>query len=495
MRARGTRSVHHSNSTQNEITPSPSESDGGFITSLQNRILQIQTVLRDTQILPSFSSSSSSSSEQRGSSGGEQHETLPPPTPVHPSRSSHHHYQDEEEYSSQEQQPNGFLLSHGQFISLSSSSSSDQDEFYSSDESALLIDYSGSSDVGLTEADLLAADAAPTTTTTTTTNTHDENDTDQESSDDSLSAWFGNGAGASIELDSLGLWFEKSLPYLMLLLILFVYNHRMGIIVFFWNYAVLHHARRAIEKQERHREDTGFEIDRQQLMLVMGIIMLLFVHICTTYLVFADERLWRSLLLLLPSYSDAHFFWGSLWIVLINGLMIRSGILILRALCLLANAAARISRQGKFLSLLDSLFFTYLQIFPIPVWFNFFLSDEHASKTFSCILAGLYLAFKLTNTIIPSIKRLLFTLQAFLFNTLPYGNYANEEDLEKAGDMCAICQEKMISPVKLSCAHVFCEQCISAWLQRERTCPLCRAIVSSSPTLPKPIEQSVFLVW
>lgn len=34
----------------------------------------------------------------------------------------------------------------------------------------------------------------------------------------------------------------------------------------------------------------------------------------------------------------------------------------------------------------------------------------------------------------------------------------------EAGDMCAICQEKMQAPVLLRCKHIFCEDCVSEWL-------------------------------
>ena len=35
----------------------------------------------------------------------------------------------------------------------------------------------------------------------------------------------------------------------------------------------------------------------------------------------------------------------------------------------------------------------------------------------------------------------------------------------------------MTSPLRLSCRHVFCEDCVSEWFEREPTCPLCRAVI------------------
>ncbi|CAL5343170.1 unnamed protein product [Camellia sinensis] len=34
-----------------------------------------------------------------------------------------------------------------------------------------------------------------------------------------------------------------------------------------------------------------------------------------------------------------------------------------------------------------------------------------------------------------------------------------------AGDLCAICQEKMHAPILLRCKHIFCEDCVSEWFE------------------------------
>jgi hypothetical protein len=50
---------------------------------------------------------------------------------------------------------------------------------------------------------------------------------------------------------------------------------------------------------------------------------------------------------------------------------------------------------------------------------------------------------------------------------------------DSADERCSICHDDLNRAVILSCKHVFCEECVCEWLERERTCPLCRAVVSS----------------
>lgn len=40
-------------------------------------------------------------------------------------------------------------------------------------------------------------------------------------------------------------------------------------------------------------------------------------------------------------------------------------------------------------------------------------------------------------------------------------------------------QEAMTKPLQLACDHTFCEACITEWLEREPTCPMCRSKVKA----------------
>lgn len=75
------------------------------------------------------------------------------------------------------------------------------------------------------------------------------------------------------------------------------------------------------------------------------------------------------------------------------------------------------------------------------------------------------------------VQTFIAALKALSRREVQYGSYATVEEVAAAGDLCAICQEKMHAPILLSCKHIFCEDCASEWFERERTCPLCRAVV------------------
>jgi len=73
-------------------------------------------------------------------------------------------------------------------------------------------------------------------------------------------------------------------------------------------------------------------------------------------------------------------------------------------------------------------------------------------------------------------RRIYILVRSFITLGLDYGIYVSKEEIIEAGSPdCSICYEMMQSPVKLSCSHMFCEECVMEWFDRERSCPLCRA--------------------
>nr|XP_018627651.1 ERAD-associated E3 ubiquitin-protein ligase HRD1B-like isoform X2 [Nicotiana tomentosiformis] len=54
---------------------------------------------------------------------------------------------------------------------------------------------------------------------------------------------------------------------------------------------------------------------------------------------------------------------------------------------------------------------------------------------------------------------------------------ATPEELDVSDATCIICREEMTTAKKLICGHLFHVHCLRSWLERQHTCPTCRALV------------------
>ncbi|XP_047317684.1 ERAD-associated E3 ubiquitin-protein ligase HRD1B-like [Impatiens glandulifera] len=57
---------------------------------------------------------------------------------------------------------------------------------------------------------------------------------------------------------------------------------------------------------------------------------------------------------------------------------------------------------------------------------------------------------------------------------------ATPEELNMSDVTCIICREEMTTAKKLVCGHMFHVHCLRSWLERQQTCPTCRALVVPS---------------
>ncbi|KAJ6805195.1 uncharacterized protein M6B38_178665 [Iris pallida] len=61
---------------------------------------------------------------------------------------------------------------------------------------------------------------------------------------------------------------------------------------------------------------------------------------------------------------------------------------------------------------------------------------------------------------------------------------ATSEELNATDATCIICREEMVTAKKLLCGHFFHVHCLRSWLERQNTCPTCRALVVPSENGP-----------
>ncbi|KAJ4788285.1 RING finger protein 145 [Rhynchospora pubera] len=264
-------------------------------------------------------------------------------------------------------------------------------------------------------------------------------------------------------------WIEQILPFSLLLLVVFIRQHLQGFFVTIWVAAIMFKSNDILKKQ------TALKGERK-VSVLMGITILFTVHVFGIYWWYRKEDLSKPLIMIPPEHIPP--FWHAIFIIMVNDIMVRQAAMAVKCLLLMyyKNSRGRnYRRQGQMLTLVEYLLLLYRALLPTPVWYRFFLNKEYGSL-FSSLTTGLYLTFKLTS-VVEKVQSFLTALKALSRKEVHYGSYATAEQVLAVGDMCAICQEKMHAPVLLRCKHIFCEDCVSEWFERERTCPLCRALV------------------
>ncbi|XVF24287.1 hypothetical protein REPUB_Repub13aG0114600 [Reevesia pubescens] len=267
-------------------------------------------------------------------------------------------------------------------------------------------------------------------------------------------------------------WFEHILPLSLLLLLVFIRQHLLGFVVMMWMTIVMFKSNEILQKQ------TALKGERKNAVLITYSVIFM-LHVISFYWWYQNDDLLYPLLMLPPKTIPP--FRHAIFIILVNDTMVRQTVMAFKCVLLIyyKNGRGRnFRRQGQVLTLVEYTLLLYRALLPTPVWYRFFLNKDYGSL-FSSLTTGLYLTFKLTS-VIEKVQSFYAAIKALSRKEVHYGSYATLEQVNEAGDLCAICQEKMQAPILLCCKHIFCEDCVSEWFERERTCPLCRAVVKSA---------------
>ncbi|RDX99687.1 RING finger and transmembrane domain-containing protein 1, partial [Mucuna pruriens] len=331
----------------------------------------------------------------------------------------------------------------------------------------------------------------------------------------------GDGAGRDssyqrYDIQHAARWIEQVLPFSLLLLVVFIRQHLQGafkapffdervFVVFvagffvtIWIAAVLFKSNDILRKQTALKvwwfmlvlcggmrfvvllvyEKFVLFVDsgERKIPILIGISFGFALHVVGVYWWYQNDDLVYPLIMLPP--RDIPPFWHAIFIIMVNDTLVRQAAMVFKCILLMyyKNSRGRNYRkQGQMLTLIEYLLLLYRALLPTPVWYRFFLNKEYGSL-FSSLMTGLYLTFKLTS-VVEKVQSFFAAVKALSRKEMHYGAYATSEQVNAAGDLCAICQEKMHAPILLRCKHIFCEDCVSEWFERERTCPLCRALV------------------
>ncbi|GAM29008.1 hypothetical protein SAMD00019534_121840, partial [Acytostelium subglobosum LB1] len=280
------------------------------------------------------------------------------------------------------------------------------------------------------------------------------------------------GSSTRLDMHYVIKWLEQSYPFMIILLVIFLYKHRQGILMFLWQQAVFTQANQALKTQVALQ-------DKRNVGVLSWLIVILSSNIATTYLFFGSSELWRSLIMLSPRIPID--IYSAFWVAVLNDFMVRFITMIVKALCVIViGHKPPHKRRAQLYTVIEVTSHLYRCLLPISIWSKYFHSlHDDGEHILGSLMVGLYFTFKITHLVERS-KQWFQTARAFILHEVLYGHKATKEQVAAVDDLCAICQEKMVSPIVLRCDHVFCEDCVSQWFEREKTCPLCRAAIATA---------------
>lgn len=259
----------------------------------------------------------------------------------------------------------------------------------------------------------------------------------------------------------------NALPFVMLLLAQFLSFHAVGILAYLW-YSLLLHKMNGTLKAAVVQPS----LVRPSLLLIRACIF--GCNVLLAELLLASDGVWRCWWRIpLPAPGTALTLPAMLWLVVHNQYLLVFAFVAVKTgfLCAVSSSwSDRRIREG--LGFIESVCCVWLQLLPVLVWIRFLHDDRIVGNVQPFVV--IYLAIKV-RVCRQHFLRVRSAFTSVVIRRCPFGQYVNAS--ECVDRECAICLEGVSVPLKLPCDHIFCEGCVMSWMQREATCPCCRAAV------------------
>ncbi|XP_069580205.1 E3 ubiquitin-protein ligase RNFT1 isoform X1 [Brachyistius frenatus] len=275
------------------------------------------------------------------------------------------------------------------------------------------------------------------------------------------------------ELRCLFRWLQKSLPFLVILCAKLVIQHVLGLAVGVGLFTTFLYVNKNIQTQV-------FLQGRHSKLQCIWLLVFMVSSTLLLYYTFLTETLYHCLVFLNPTIEPLGF-WEILWAVGITNFIVKFLYMGMKCLILLLPSSLVAYRtQGRWLMLTEELGQVHQATAPVPLWFRYLVTyqetDGAPGLTLGVLLALIYLILKLLG-LYGQWTSLLKTVRVFLMGEHT-GAAATRGQCSEAGDACPICQGEYREPRALLCQHIFCDECIALWFNREKSCPLCRTVIT-----------------
>ncbi|KAM4890767.1 E3 ubiquitin-protein ligase RNFT2 [Sylvia borin] len=278
----------------------------------------------------------------------------------------------------------------------------------------------------------------------------------------------GTPAPALSELKAVVGWLQKGLPFILILLAKVCFQHKLGIAVCIGMASTFAYANSTLREQVALKE-------KRSVLVVFWILAFLTGNTLYLLYTFSSQQLYNSLIFLKPNLDRLDFF-DLMWIVGIADFVLKYLTIALKCLIVaLPKIILAVKSKGKFYLIIEELSQLFRSLVPIQLWYKYIMGDDPSSSYFLggilIIMYSLCKSFDICGRV-GSVRKAL----KVLCTPQTYGVRATSQQCSEAGDICAICQAEFREPLILLCQHVFCEECLCLWFDREKTCPLCRSV-------------------
>jgi len=272
---------------------------------------------------------------------------------------------------------------------------------------------------------------------------------------------------------------EKYIPFLLIILVKSIFEHGKGIIVCVGLVLTFLHANSVLRQQVARQ-------GRRNLGALLAISVNMIACCLFIYFVFLDDHLVLSAFFIPPSAVDT--FYDLLWIVGVNDFVLKFlAVLAKIGITVLPSRIMPYQKRGKYYLFLEVTSQLHRQLAPLQPWLMYLLASRDESgpggipnKVLGVFLTAAYMVVK--GKIFVRALKLWRAAFYKLLQSTRYGKTPNPDQMKASGGFCPICQDAYQEPTMLHCKHIFCEECVATWFDRDTTCPMCRAKVSEDPS-------------
>ncbi|CAM4950942.1 unnamed protein product [Rotaria socialis] len=253
----------------------------------------------------------------------------------------------------------------------------------------------------------------------------------------------------------------STFPFIIILILKAFYEHSAGILMVIFFSASIYHANTVLVDQAALKSS-------RQLCPVIRVILILIISLVSFLYLFREDKFYLCLIFSRPSYTNWNLS-TLLWVLYSTFCIIKMMIMILK----------------EYLSQF------YISLLTIRPWLSFLLyNNNQGNILFSSFLLFFYSTIKFYNLYKSTVELRQSINKSF--QNLPFPPVPINELRE---NMCPICQSEYQDPIILTCKHIFCEECVSSWLDRNASCPLCRSKLPIGQANYRDAFTSGYLIW